>query len=156
MGAIAFSNICIKNVYIFIEVYFTWLPCVSDSKDFAQTARRCHELVNTNLIIEGNGNPLQCSCLENPRDGGTWWAAVSGVAQSWTRLKRFSSSSSSSSRRCTLGENKTDKDGSGQDDSLRTFQHCRPGPRSAWPELGPCGGSEQGRRGVVQPEESCI
>ena len=37
---------------------------------------------------EGNGNPLQCSCLENPRDGGAWWAAVYGVAQSWTRLKR--------------------------------------------------------------------
>ena len=37
-----------------------------------------------------NGNPLQCSCLENPRDGGAWWAAVSGVAQSRTRLKRLS------------------------------------------------------------------
>ena len=47
-------------------------------------------------IGEGNGNPLQCSCLENPRDGETWWAAVSGVAQSWIRLKRHSSSSSSS------------------------------------------------------------
>ena len=47
-------------------------------------------------IGEGNGNPLQCSCLENPRDRGAWWAAVSGVAQSQTRLKRFSSSSSSS------------------------------------------------------------
>ena len=46
---------------------------------------------------EGNGNPLQCSCLENPRDGGTWWAAVYGVAQSQTRLKRLSSSSSSTS-----------------------------------------------------------
>ena len=45
-------------------------------------------------IGEGNGNPLQCSCLENPRDGGVWWAAVYGVAQSWTRLKRLSSSSS--------------------------------------------------------------
>jgi len=44
----------------------------------------------------GNGNPLQCSCLENPRDSGAWWAAVYGVAQSWTRLKRLSSSSSSS------------------------------------------------------------
>ena len=44
-------------------------------------------------IGEGNGNPLQCSCLENPRDGGAWWAAVCGVAQSWTRLKRLSSSS---------------------------------------------------------------
>ena len=48
------------------------------------------------FIGEGNGNPLQYSCLENPRDGGAWWAAVSGVAQSWTRLKRLSSSSSSS------------------------------------------------------------
>ena len=38
---------------------------------------------------EGNGNPLQCSCLENPRDGGAWWAAVSGVAQSRTRLNDF-------------------------------------------------------------------
>ena len=46
---------------------------------------------------EGNGNPLQCSCLENPRDGGAWWAAVCGVAQSRTRLKRLSSSSSSTS-----------------------------------------------------------
>ena len=45
---------------------------------------------------EGNGNPLQYSCLENPRDGGAWWAAVYGVTQSWTRLERFSSSSSSS------------------------------------------------------------
>ena len=43
---------------------------------------------------EGNGNPLQCSCLENPRDRGAWWAAVYGVAQSRTRLKRLSSSSS--------------------------------------------------------------
>ena len=42
-------------------------------------------------IGEGNGNPLQCSCLENPRDGGAWRAAVCGVTQSWTRLKRLSS-----------------------------------------------------------------
>ena len=45
-------------------------------------------------IGEGNGNPLHCSCLESPRDGGAWWAAVYGVAQSWTRLKRLSSSNS--------------------------------------------------------------
>ena len=49
------------------------------------------------FLGEGNGNPLQCSCLENPRDGGAWWAAVYGVAQSRTRLKRLSSSSSLSS-----------------------------------------------------------
>ena len=42
-------------------------------------------------IGEGNGNPLQCSCLDNPRDGEAWWAAVFGVAQSWTWLKRLSS-----------------------------------------------------------------
>ena len=43
---------------------------------------------------EGNGNPLQCSCLENPRDRGAWWAAVYGVTQSRTQLKQLSSSSS--------------------------------------------------------------
>ena len=46
-------------------------------------------------IGEGNGNPLQCSCLKNPRDGGAWWAAIYGVAQSRTRLKWLSSSSNS-------------------------------------------------------------
>ena len=46
------------------------------------------------FIGEGNGNPRQCSCLENPREGGAWWAAVYGVAQSQARLKRLSSSSS--------------------------------------------------------------
>ena len=46
-------------------------------------------------IGEGNGNPLQCYCLESPRDGGDWWVAVFGVSQSQTRLKRLSSSSSS-------------------------------------------------------------
>ena len=50
-------------------------------------------------IGEGNGNPLQCSCLENPRDGGAWCAAVYGVAQSRTRLKRLSSSSSSNPKK---------------------------------------------------------
>ena len=45
-------------------------------------------------IGEGNGNPLQCYCLENPRDGGAWWAAIYEVAQNRTRLKRLSSSSS--------------------------------------------------------------
>ena len=49
------------------------------------------------IFGEGNGNPLQCSCLENPRDRGAWGAAVYGVAQSRTRLKRLSSSSSNSS-----------------------------------------------------------
>ena len=53
-----------------------------------------HFHFSLSCIGEGNGNPLQCSCLENPRDRGAWWAAVYGVAQSRTRLKRLSSSSS--------------------------------------------------------------
>ena len=53
---------------------------------------RLHFHFSLSRIGEGNGNPLQCSCLENPRDGGTWWAAICGVAQSWTRLKQLSSS----------------------------------------------------------------
>ena len=48
---------------------------------------------NLHLTKTGNGTPLQYSCLENPMDGGAWWAAVYGVAQSQTRLKRLSSSS---------------------------------------------------------------
>ena len=61
------------------------------------TTERLHFHFSLSCIGEGNGTPLQCSCLENPRDGGAWWAAVYGVAQSRTRLKRLSSGSSSSS-----------------------------------------------------------
>ena len=60
------------------------------------TTERLHFHFSLSCIGEGNGNPLQCSCLENPRDGGPWWAAVYGVTQSRTQLKRLSSSSSSS------------------------------------------------------------
>ena len=58
----------------------------------SDTAKRLHFHFSPSCIGEGNGNPLQCSCLENPRDGGAWWTAVYGVAQSRTRLKRLSSS----------------------------------------------------------------
>ena len=51
---------------------------------------RLHFHFSLPCIGEGNGNPLQCSCLEDPRDGGAWWAAVYGVTQSWTQLKRLS------------------------------------------------------------------
>ena len=51
---------------------------------------------------EGNGNPLQCSCLENPRDGGAWWAGIYGVTESRTRLKRLSSSSRAQQRKIWL------------------------------------------------------
>ena len=57
--------------------------------------KRLHFHFSLSCVGEGNGNPLQYSCLENPRDGGARWAAVYGVAQSWTQLKRLSSSSSS-------------------------------------------------------------
>ena len=57
------------------------------------TTERLHFHFSLSCIGEGNGNPLQCSCLENPRDEGAWWAAVYGVAQSRTRLKWLSSSS---------------------------------------------------------------
>ena len=60
----------------------------------SDTTERLHFHFSFSCIGEGNGNPLQCSCLENPRDGGAWWAAVYGVAQSRSRLKRLSSSSS--------------------------------------------------------------
>ena len=53
-----------------------------------------HFLLSPSCIGEGNGNPLQCSCLENPRDGGAWWAAIYGVAQSQSQLKWLCSSSS--------------------------------------------------------------
>jgi len=52
------------------------------------TTERLHFHFSLSCIEEGNGNPLQCSCLENPRDRGAWWAAVYGVAQSWTRLNK--------------------------------------------------------------------
>ena len=56
---------------------------------------RLHFHFSLSCIGEANGNPLQCSCLENPRDQGAWWAAIYGVAQSRTRLKQLSSSISS-------------------------------------------------------------
>ena len=60
----------------------------------SDTTERLHFHFSLSCTGEGNGNPVQYSCLENPRDGGAWWAAVYGVAQSRTRLKQLSSSSS--------------------------------------------------------------
>ena len=59
----------------------------------SDTTERLHFDFSLSCTGEGNGNPLQCSCLENPRDEEAWWAAVCGVAQSQTRLKQLSSSS---------------------------------------------------------------
>ena len=79
----------------------TWVDLVGlMHSEISQTEkdkyRILHLYVNVKNKInigEGNGNPLRCSCLENPRGGGAWWAAVYGVAQSWTRLTQLSSSS---------------------------------------------------------------
>ena len=60
-------------------------------REESDTTERLHFHFSLSCTGEGNGNPLQCSCLENPRDRGAWWAAVYGVAQSWTWLKWFSS-----------------------------------------------------------------
>ena len=64
--------------------------CSSWGHEESDTTERLHFHFSLSCIGEGNGSPLQCSRLENPRDGGGWWAAVYGVAQSRTRLKRLS------------------------------------------------------------------
>ena len=68
--------------------YRPWGPTESDTTEWL------HFHLLLSCFGEGNGNPLQCSCLENPRDGEAWWAVISGVAQSRTRLKWLSTSSS--------------------------------------------------------------
>ena len=70
------------------------MGCSPRGRGESDRTERLHFHFSLSYIGEGNGNPLQCSCLENPRDGGAWWADVYGVAQSRTRLTRLSSSSS--------------------------------------------------------------
>ena len=70
--------------------------CSPRGREESDMTERLHFHFSLLCIGEGNGNPLRCSCLENPRDGGAWLAAVSGIAQSRTQLKRLSSRSSSS------------------------------------------------------------
>ena len=67
--------------------------CSPWGREESHTTERLPFHFSLSCIGEGNGNLLQCSCLENPKDGGAWWAAVYGVTQSWTRLKWLSSSS---------------------------------------------------------------
>ena len=75
--------------------YCLWLVgCSPWDLEESDTTEQLHFHFSLSCIGEGNGNLLQVSCLENPRDGGAWWAAVYGVAQSRTRLKGLSSSSS--------------------------------------------------------------
>ena len=65
--------------------------CNPGGRKDSDMTERLHFYFSLSCFGEGNGNPLQCSCLETPRDGGAWWAAVFGVAQSRTGLKRLSS-----------------------------------------------------------------
>ena len=79
--------------------------CDPWGREESDTTERLHFHFSLSHIGEGNGNPLQCSCLENPRDGGTWWAAVYGVAQSRTRLWQQQQLMKNPSRDKTLGVN---------------------------------------------------
>ena len=66
------------------KIPWSLVGCSPWGHEESDTTERLHFHFSLSCIGEGNGNPLQCSCLENPRDGGAWWAAVYGVAQSWT------------------------------------------------------------------------
>ena len=70
------------------------MGCSPWGREESDTTGRLHFHFSLSCTGKGNGNPLQCSCLENPRDGGAWWAAIYGVTQSRTWLKQLSSSSS--------------------------------------------------------------
>ena len=72
--------------------------CSPWGSEESDTTEQLHFHFLLSCLGEGNGNPLQCSCLENPRERGAWRAAIYGVAQSWTRMKRLSSSGSSKSK----------------------------------------------------------
>ena len=96
-----FLWVCFCFVDVFICVirhlsFFCWITLLS-MVIYRSIHVAASDIISFFLWLSSNGNPLQCSRLENPMDGGAWWAAVHGVAQSRTQLKRLSSSSSSSS-----------------------------------------------------------
>ena len=105
----SYINICLEKAMATHSSTLAWkIPWMEEPGRLqsmgslrSDTTERLHFDFSLSCIGEGNGNPLQCSCLENPRDGRAWWAAAYGVAQSRTRLKRLSSSSSS--RACLDG-----------------------------------------------------
>ena len=82
------------------------MGCSPWGRKESDTTERLHFHFSLSCIGEGNGSPLQCSCLENSRDTEAWWAAAYGVAQSRTRLKRLSNSGSSR-QSFTKGKNKS-------------------------------------------------
>ena len=107
-------NVSLLHIHFIYSSLYVWHPtpvllpgkshgrrslvgCSPWGREESDTTEWLHFQFSLSCIGEGNGIPLQCSCLENPRGWGAWWAAVYGVEQSPTRLKRLSSSSSSSS-----------------------------------------------------------
>ena len=74
------------------------MGCSPWGREESDMTEQLHFHFSLSCVGEGNGNPLECSCLENPRDGGVWWAVLYGVTQSRTQLKQLSSSSSSTVR----------------------------------------------------------
>ena len=88
---------CLENPW-----WRSLVGCSPWSRKESDTTERLHFHFSLSCTGEGNSNPLQCSCLENPRDRRAWWAAVYGVAQSQTQLKRLSSSSRSFIFPCNL------------------------------------------------------
>ena len=113
MGSLGIGHDWVTSLVLFTFMHWirTWQPtpvllpgesqrlgslvgCRLWGRTESDTTERFHFHFSLSCIGEGNGNPLQCSCLENPRDRGAWWAAVYWVAQSRTRLRRLSSSSS--------------------------------------------------------------
>ena len=84
---------CLENPMDFLQPG-SLVACSPWGHEESDMNEQLHFHFSPSCIGEGNGNPLQCSCLENPRDRGAWWAAVYGVAQGWKWLKRLSSSSS--------------------------------------------------------------
>ena len=95
MTASRFTRVAAKGIISFFWIMAQQVGCSLWGRWESDRTERLPFHFSLSCIGEGNGNPLQCSCLENPRDGGAWWAAVYGVAQSRTRLKRRRSSSSS-------------------------------------------------------------
>ena len=94
----------------------------------SDTTEQLHFHFSLSCTGEGNGNPLQCSCLENPRDWGAWWAAVYGVEQSRTRLKQLSSSSSVLMFDSTCEDTLVTHQPSSLEAALRHSSHCPPLP----------------------------
>ena len=95
-------------------------------REESDTTERLHFYFSLSCIGEGNGNPLQCSCLENSRDRGAWWAAFYGVTQSRTRLKQLSSSSSSREHVQSASPGHNFQDG-GMKKALRLTNPSEPG-----------------------------